>query len=250
MRLTKRLLRSDSARVIFVWFIALYIRLVHFTTRWRTVMPAATRDYLAGDRPFIVCFWHGRMVMMRAGLPPNRKARMLISAHRDGLIISRALERLGVETVVASRKRGNLAALREMQRLLAEGIDVGITPDGPRGPRMRAKAGAVKIAQLSGVAILPVSGAVSHRRILGTWDRFCLALPFGRGVITWGEPIRVPRDADDAETERLRALLETRLNALTAEADRGFGLPVIEPDAPESAPNPDAALERDRHARA
>ena len=90
MRLTKRLLRSDSARVIFVWFIALYIRLVHFTTRWRTVMPAATRDCLAGDKPFIVCFWHGRMVMMRAGLPPNRKARMLISAHRDGLIISRA----------------------------------------------------------------------------------------------------------------------------------------------------------------
>ena len=113
MRLTKRLLRSDSARAIFVWFIALYIRLVHFTTRWRTVMPAATRDYLAGDRPFIVCFWHGRMVMMRAGLPPNRKARMLISEHRDGLIISRALDRLGVETVVASRKRGNLAALRE-----------------------------------------------------------------------------------------------------------------------------------------
>jgi lysophospholipid acyltransferase (LPLAT)-like uncharacterized protein len=250
MSLTKRLLRSDSARAIFVWFTAHYIRLVHFTTRWRTVMPAATRDYLAGDRPFIGCFWHGRMVMMRAGLPLNRRPRMLVSEHRDGLLISRALARLGVETVVASRKRGNLAALREMQRLLAEGTSLGITPDGPRGPRMRAKAGAIKIAQLSGAAILPVSGAVSHRRILGTWDRFCLALPFGRGVITWGEPIRVPRDADAAETERLRGLLEECLNTLTAEADREFGLPLVEPDAPESSRNPDAALERDHHARA
>jgi lysophospholipid acyltransferase (LPLAT)-like uncharacterized protein len=142
-----------------------------------------------------------------------------------------------------------------MSGLLDRGESIGITPDGPRGPRMRAKAGAIKAAQLSGAPVLPVSGAVGRRRILGSWDSFCLALPFSRGVIQWGEPIQVPRQASDAEMERLRLLLEDRLNGLTAEADRHFGHTAI---APAAAPGPAAAggtpvdsdRDRARHARA
>jgi hypothetical protein len=96
---------------------------------------------------------------------------------------------------------------------------------------MRAKPGAIKAAQLSGVPVLPVSGAVGRRRILGSWDSFCLALPFSRGVIQWGDPIEVPRQADDAELERLRLRLEDRLNHLTTEADKRFGQPEILPAA-------------------
>jgi lysophospholipid acyltransferase (LPLAT)-like uncharacterized protein len=204
------------------------------------------------------------MIMMRAALPRGITMHVLISEHRDGQLISRALTSLGVATVVASSRDGGAAALRSMHRLLAGGESVGITPDGPRGPRMRAKPGAIKAAQLSGVPILPVSGAVGRRRILGTWDSFCLALPFSRGVIQWGEPIEVPRHADDAELERLRLRLEDHLNRLTAEADRRFGQAAIAPAAEAPAatgPAPadsgpadsgpaDSGKDRARHARA
>ena len=231
MSLRKRLLASDAVQTALAWLAALYIRLVYFTTRWTIVLPPGVERVQAAGGPFIICFWHGRMVMMRAALPHDSVIHVLISEHRDGVLISRAVANLGVLTVARSSKRGGLAALRAMQRLLAQGEIVAITPDGPRGPRMRAKRGAIKTAQLSGAPILPVSGAVNRRRLLQSWDRFCLALPFARGVIVWGEPIAVPRDAAEAEIERLRRLLEERLNALTAEADRHFGQPLIEPAA-------------------
>ena len=132
-----------------------------------------------------------------------------------------------------------------MVRLLAEGNLIAITPDGPRGPRMRAKAGAIKLAQLSGAPLVPASGSVKRRVLLGTWDRFCLALPFSRGIILAGEPIDVPRDATEAELERLRRLLEDRLNALTAAADEHFGQPTVEPAAA-----PKRAKDGADHARA
>ena len=245
----KRLLRSRPVQVVLAWLAAQYIRLLYLTTQWTVVCPPATESCLSKGQPFIACFWHGRMIMMRAALPPGTMMHVLISEHRDGLLISRAVASLGVATVAGSSRRGGASALRSMDRLLAQGENIGITPDGPRGPRMRAKPGAIKAAQLSGVPILPVSGSVGRRRILRSWDRFCLALPFSRGIIHWGEPIEVPREADEAEVERLRLLLEDCLNALTAEGDRSFGQATIEPAA-ETPASGQRNGKRARHARA
>ena len=253
MSARKRILKSKPVQLALAWVASLYLRLVFWTVRWEVVAPAATQQLIAEHGPLITCFWHGRLMMMRAGLPHRRPIHALISGHRDGMLISRALRSLGVHTVESARRRKGQSALRAMLRLLEEGNPIAITPDGPRGPRMRAKAGAIKLAQLSGVPLVPGSGSVKRRILLGTWDRFCLALPFSRGIILAGEPIGVPRDATEAELERLRHLLEDRLNALTAAADEHFGQPIIEPAAiPESAPEsvPKSAKDGAGHARA
>jgi hypothetical protein len=70
---------------------------------------------------------------------------------------------------------------------------------------------------------------VTRRRVLGSWDRFVLAWPLTRGVIAWGEPITVARNADKAAQEAMRRNLERRLNEITAEADRLCGHEEIEP---------------------
>lgn len=235
MSLKKRILKSGPAQTLLVRLASIYLHLVYRTTSWVTVQPPKTRGLIAKGQTYIACFWHGRMVTMRAAMPRGAVIHILISQHRDGVLISRAAAQLGVRTVTASSKGGGGAALRNMQRLLADGHCVAVTPDGPRGPRMRAKMGAIKAAQISGAPILPLSGSVSRRKILDTWDRFCLALPFSRGVIFWGEPIHVPAEAGPAELEDLRILLEQRLNALTAEADRHFGQAEIPPAAPGEA---------------
>jgi lysophospholipid acyltransferase (LPLAT)-like uncharacterized protein len=123
-----------------------------------------------------------------------------------------------------------------MLKRLAEGECVGITPDGPRGPPMRASGGIVNVARLAQVPIVPIVFATSRRRVLRSWDRFHLALPFGRGAFLWGEPIEIDGDLDEAGLEHARLLVETRMNALAAEADRrvghGASLPVPAPAAP------------------
>lgn len=259
MNLSKRLLKSGGGQSVVAWFATLYIRLVHATTRWRFVRPPAVEAMQEANTPFIVCFWHARLILMPAAWRRKEPFHMLISGHRDGILISRAIGNLGYNTVAGSSKRGGLSALRAIQRILSEGHCVGITPDGPRGPRMRVKPGAIKAAQLSGVPILPLTGATSRRRILSrSWDHFCLALPFARGAILWGEPLSIPRDASAEELERLRRLLEDRLNALTAEADRLFGQEPTEPATPttgeaaatESPSRQASTKDRSHHARA
>ena len=102
------------------------------------------------------------------------------------------------------------------------------TPDGPRGPRMRAKPGVVRLAMAAGVPIVPITFAASNQRLLDSWDRFALALPFARGVLAFGAPLELAADGDP---EAARQLLEERLNELTGEADRALGLPPLEPAA-------------------
>src|SRR4029079_13360256 len=148
---------------------------------------------------------------------------MLISAHRDGRIIADAVTYFGVDSIAGSSRRGGTAALRTMLRRLEAGDCIGITPDGPRGPAMRASAGIVNIARLARVLIVPIVFATSRRRVLRSWDRFHLALPFGRGVFLWGEPIEVATDLDPAGVEQARLRVESRMNEIAAEVDRRVG---------------------------
>lgn len=229
MRLSKRLFKSRSAQGVIAALAAGYVEFVSSTVRWTIVETEEAKSLRLGDRPFIACFWHGRMLHMRRAWDGARPVHMLISAHNDGVLISRAIARLGVLTVKGSSRKGGTTALRTMQRVLEKGDVVGITPDGPRGPRMRAKSGPIKLAQLTGTPILPISGNTSRRKIFKSWDRFCLPLPFAKGIILVGSPILPPPDPDEATLEGARLVLEESLNQLTAEADRYFGQTVIEP---------------------
>ena len=96
---------------------------------------------------------------------------------------------------------------------------------------MRASDGIVRLARVSGVPILPATFGAHRRKVLPSWDRFVIPWPFTRGVLVWGEPITVARDADDAAVERARVQVEDALNALTEEADRLVGQSPIEPAA-------------------
>ena len=96
---------------------------------------------------------------------------------------------------------------------------------------MRAAPGAVMTAELAHAVILPVAYGTTRRRILKSWDRFLLPLPFGRGVFVIGPEIEVPGSLDPARREALRLRLESSLNEVTAEADRRMGHAPVEPAA-------------------
>jgi lysophospholipid acyltransferase (LPLAT)-like uncharacterized protein len=177
----------------------------------------------AEGRGFILAFWHGRLLMIPMAWQRLAPMHMLISAHPDGQIIADAVTYFGVDSIAGSTSRGGSAALRTMLKRLKDGDCVGVTPDGPRGPAMTASIGIVNVARLARVPILPLTYATSRRRVLATWDRFHLALPFGRGVYLWGEPIEVAADLDEAGLEQARRLVEERMVEMIREADRRVG---------------------------
>jgi lysophospholipid acyltransferase (LPLAT)-like uncharacterized protein len=240
----KRFIRGPAVLAVGGLLIALYIRLMFATSRWQSVGGEAMRAMVAAKQPFIGVFWHGRMLAMALirGLP--RPVHVLISHHRDGEVIARAMGHFGHRTVRGSsaskdRDKGGLEALRALLRLIKAGEYVCVTPDGPRGPRMRAQPGVVRLAKLARVPIVPAAFACSRRRVMNTWDRFVVGLPFSRGVFIFGEPIPVAADADDQALERARVAVENELNRITAEADRMCGFDPIAPAASQPAAAPE-----------
>lgn len=236
MSLVKSIVRSDRGRQFLCWLVACYIRLVWWTSRFETIGRERPAPFWDDGTPFILAFWHGRLLMAPKAWPHDASMNMLISGHSDGRIIADAIAHFGLGTITGSKSKGGLAALRAMVRALAEGQNIGVTPDGPRGPLMRVSPGIIAAAKLSQTAIIPLSFATTRRLILGSWDRFHFALPFSRGVFLWGEPLLVPKNADARELESLRLILETRMNALNAEADRRCGHVPVEPAAADPAP--------------
>ncbi len=225
-KLLKRVGRKPAVQRMVGATLAAHIALVRRTTRWKTVGEAAARGAWAGERPVIVAFWHNRLAMMPYCWPSARPFHMLISSHPDGQLIARTVKHFGIETVAGSSTRGGSEALRALVRLIKSGVSVGITPDGPRGPRMRASDGAVALARLSGAPIIPAAVSVSRRVVLGSWDRLIVALPFGEGAMVWGEPITV---ASGADSNALRARLEADLTRVSAQADEMVGHTPIMP---------------------
>ena len=158
----------------------------------------------------------------------GQKMHMLISQHRDGQIIAQTIGHFGIKTTAGSSSKGGARALRSILKTISQGAYIGITPDGPRGPRMRLSEGIVTIARLSGVPIIPVAYSCRNGHHLKSWDRFLVTYPFTKNVVVWGEPIEVSRDIDAAGQEQTRLKIEAALNAITLEADELMGRTPIE----------------------
>lgn len=194
-----------------------YVTFIGWTTRQRVLRADIPEKVHADGERFIYAFWHQRQVFFTWS-HRNVSAAVLVSKSNDGEMIARTMELSGIDAVRGSSSRGGAAAAREMVEILRSGRDVGITPDGPRGPAREVKEGAVRVAQLAGMPIVPIANALSHRvEVAKAWDRFQVPLPFGRSVVIYGEPVRVGAGDDLAAKA---AELKAALDALTAEADR------------------------------
>ena len=186
----------------------------------------------------LAAYWHGRLAFMpllwwnivrRKGMPPGTPAYVLSTPHRDGALMARALVLIGLKNIFGSHRAGGTEALREIRRITKQGGHVPIAVDGGKGPRQRVQGGIVLLAKSSGSPIIPTSGSCRWGTQLRGWDRLLLPWPGSRLVLRVGAPIRVPRDADQAEMRRLELALEDALNRLMDEADRRFGRAPTEP---------------------
>ena len=251
--IVKSLLGNPVFQFIVGRLIGGYMLFVGITTRWERVNEAAVRPFWEPNGGKVIgCIWHGRFALIhkmwsfKRGVP---KAKMLISQSREGGIVAHTAVTVGAEVIRGSEaKKGNnkpkrgVEAMRDMARHIEGGGVIAMTPDGPRGPRMRIKRGPIILAKIAGAPLLAVTWATSSRVVFGSWDTFVLPLPFGKGTLIWGNPIAPPSpDASDAEVEAVRLALEAEMNRIAAEADRIVGVPQIHPAPPRDEPQSDAA---------
>lgn len=218
----KRLGRTRAAQNCVGWLAVAWLRLVRSTTRF-VVEPANFPDTIAPQLPVIVAMWHGQHFMVHFAWPKGAKVSALISRSGDGELNANVLKRLGVEPIRGSggarhkTRRGGVAALREMLRQLEKGSTIVMTADVPKVSRI-AGPGIVTLAQLSGRPIYPIAVVKRWRKDFHSWDHASMGLPFGRGAMVLGAPVRVARDADEAALEAARCAVETGLDEAHARA--------------------------------
>lgn len=200
------------------WLIFALIRAVTLTLRIRTeIRQPANGVKISG--PVIFGLWHNRLALSMSIYArwPARTGQLavMVSASKDGGFLSGILECFGVQPVRGSSSRRGHQALLELKNWARRGYDIGITPDGPRGPRYIIQEGIVALAQITEFPLVPVACNVRWKIQVKSWDRFQIPLPFSRCDIIFGAPICVPRESTNADREQIRLRFENALNEIT-----------------------------------
>jgi lysophospholipid acyltransferase (LPLAT)-like uncharacterized protein len=222
MALTRRLKNQPWVRSTVGLLAAEYLRFVWKTSRF-VMEPADFYRMYDAHQPVIIAMWHGQHFLMPF-LRRQYRVKVLISRHADGEINAIVAERLGIGTVRGSgdhgrrfQIKGGVAGFMEMLDAVGEGWNMALTADVPKVSRVAGR-GIIKLAQESGRPVFPVSVATSRRIVLDNWDRTEVNLPFSRGGVVVGDPIRVAKDADAQTLEQARIALESALNLATERA--------------------------------
>ena len=203
------------------WLVFAFIRTLSATLRYRWDDRSGYFDG-APPGPAIYCVWHNRLALCMIAYfgyvkKRNRTPGMaaMVSASRDGGFLTGILECFGVQPVRGSSSRRGPQALLELTTWAESGYDLAITPDGPRGPCYAVQDGVMSLAQLTGLPIIPFSYHAPRKFRARSWDRFQIPLPFSRCEMNVAAPVRVPREASDADREVLRNELERALKEIS-----------------------------------
>jgi lysophospholipid acyltransferase (LPLAT)-like uncharacterized protein len=225
----RRAVRHPASQAVLAWMGGLYLWFALRTTRWTLVGAKNLEPYALGA-PGIMAAWHERLPLLpmlwlmirhcKAAGVSRPRMRILVSRSRDGRFIAALVRRFGINVALGSSSGGGAIAMRSLMSLIAAGDHIGITPDGPRGPRRRAAPGVAQLAALSGTRVLPCAAQSSRHWVLQSWDQMIVPKPFGRAVIVCGTPIHVPREG----WRNVLPAIEHALTEVAKQADQLCGV--------------------------
>ena len=183
----------------------LVVRVIYFTNKKVFHHPK-----LDESEAFIFVAWHGDLVSCPINYfknRPNGKVKTMISQSKDGEIISKIYAFFGVESIRGSSSKGATKALISTIREIKSGVDIAITPDGPRGPMHTVADGVIAIAKKSGARIVVLNSKPKSYWQFNSWDKFFLPKPFGRIDFFMSEPF----DVSDLEFEEARSFIKNKM---------------------------------------
>lgn len=162
----------------------------------------------------IFAFWHSKLfylVHYYVTHTEKKKICMLISMSKDGDYGAALVHKLKQDVVRGSSSRGGQKAIRNLAAKVTAGNNIAITPDGPKGPVMKVNKGVIRLAQLTGARIIPVSYQATRAWKAKSWDSFMVVKPFGKVHMAFADPMLIPRDSSPEEVEKFRKNLEDTL---------------------------------------
>lgn len=185
----KKRLQHFFQVILLPYFLSLVVRFIYLSNKRVFHFPVNKPK-----KPFILTMWHGELLMQPLNyrkFKPNGEIKVIVSEHRDGETIRKVVDYLGVGAIQGSSTKGGVKALINAIKTIKSGVDVAITPDGPRGPRHQVADGIVAIAQKTGAQILTCSIQPSRYWQMKSWDKFVVPKPFGTIHFYISEPFNI-----------------------------------------------------------
>lgn len=175
-------------------------------------------DFRKKKENYVLAFWHGTMLPSWF-LHRNDGFAALTSKSKDGDLLAKQLKHWNYKVVRGSSSKGGDVALGIMVDHAKNGYSIAITPDGPRGPEHKFKAGAVITAKKSGVPVVLMGVGIKSKKKLKSWDKFQIPNPFSKIKIIYSDPIYVDPNLSYDETSKIIEECEQKLNELCTEAE-------------------------------
>jgi len=207
-------------RYLFPYAGLVIVKVIAFTHRVVIVNPENERHFIDQNKSLIYISWHQRFFPGITFFAMRKPIAIMISQSRDGDLAAQGVKILGWEPVRGSSSRGGRDALKKLNDLALNGYKIGHIVDGPKGPFGVVKPGLLRIAQATGLPIVPTITSAEKKWALRSWDKFMIPKLFSRVIIRFGEPIYVPKDLSEDDFEQQRLLVETRLKEFYEETDR------------------------------
>lgn len=198
------------------WFL---MKLWTRTVKLEVVGEAQVDALRQKGQKIVYVFWHARQFLLEEFMS-KKHICILASPSRDGQLQASMLSKFGYSTVLGSSHKSPVRALVGMIAKMRDGWDAGIAVDGPKGPIYKSKPGAIFLAKKTDAVIIPITFSSNRYKIFDkSWDHFLLPMPFSKGKLIIGDPIRLSPDLDDSVIESDCATVDQALNAITQEAD-------------------------------
>ena len=201
------IVRTPIKFIIVPYLIKFIILLITATCRVRRHNGSIYEQHLDSNRSFVLSSWHNCSTIAGWALRGS-KITVMVSDSRDGEYVSRLANLFGIKTMRGSSSSGSAKAVRAALRLMSKGKPIGLTIDGPRGPKYKMQHGALWFAASGKVPIVPMHIEASRQWVLNSWDSHLFPKPFSTIHIGFGEPIFLERAALEQNIDKVALEVE------------------------------------------
>ena len=217
MKIRKKIIKNFLIQNLLAFIVVLYIFIVRLTSKINIENDSSPTEYWTKNKPFILAFWHSQLMMISFTWSYKKKLNILASGHSDGRFGAIVGKFFKLNNIQTSKNNKNIS-LRPVFKLLKSQQYIGITPDGPRGPKEQVSEGIIKIARKTNVPIIPVGFWSSKNFKLKSWDSFLITLPFSKCNFVWGKALSIPENLKDEEIINFQNILKKKINECVEKA--------------------------------
>ena len=220
MKIKKKLLKNPIFQNFIAIILVFYIWFVRTTSKINIHNESIPYEYWDQNKPFILAFWHSQLMMISFSWKIKKKINILASGHSDGRLGAIIGNYFKLNNIQTSKLNNNNASLRIIFEIIKNKNYIGITPDGPRGPKERVSKGIIKIAKNTKIPIIPIGFWSTRNFSLNSWDSFLVTKPFSNCSFVWGKPILIPEKINELEIEKFQIKLENEISECIEKAKK------------------------------